>query len=124
DGCPRVRCDAEVDPWHVMGGAALSPGLWDLRLRLMFGGLTRTSALRPLDESPPPAGCWLATVDGEHRSVAAYWTQPSPTLALDVDGWLHPLHDLVDDPVASAPTARRRRLELSAGLLRGGNGTS
>lgn len=119
DGCPRVRSAAAVDPWHVMGGGALTAGLWDLRLRLMFAGLTRTSALRPLDDEPPTVGAWLATVDDEHRSVAAYWTHPSPTLALDVDAWLHPLHDLVDDPRAVAPTARRRRVELSAQDLHG-----
>jgi hypothetical protein len=125
DGCPRVRCPVEVDPWHVLGGSALASGLWDLRLRLMFGGLTRTSALRPMDDGAAlPVGSWLARVAGEERSASAYWTHPSPALALDVDAWMHALHDEIDDPHEAPPTVRGRRLELSARNVLGETGTT
>jgi hypothetical protein len=118
-GCPRVRGDVALDPSVVMGGAPLSAGLWDLRLRVMFGGLTRASPLRPTadDASGPPA--WLSGAP-QQRSVAAYWTEGSPTLALDVDEWMHPLNELVDDPLHTVPVIKgHSRLVLSAARIQG-----
>jgi glycosyltransferase involved in cell wall biosynthesis len=91
-GVPRVRCRVEIDPDHVMGGSRLSGGLWDLRLRVMVGGLTRTSPLRATTEHPPRPPAWLS---GSTTSVQPYWTDPAPTLALDVDEWMHRLGDRV-----------------------------
>jgi hypothetical protein len=124
-GCPRVQCDVALDPSTVMGGVPLTAGLWDLRLRVMFGGLTRTSPLRPVDDEPPAPAAWLGGTPDQPQSFAAYWTDGSPTLAIDVDEWMHPLHELIDDPNLAAPTiASRRRLVLGAERMRGLKGST
>jgi glycosyltransferase involved in cell wall biosynthesis len=121
DGCPRVRCEVSLDPATVLGGTALTTGLWDLRLRVMFGGLTRTAALRPAAEDPPALDAWVT----DDTSITAYWTSPSPTLALDVAEWSHALHDLVDDPLEMAPEMiGRRTVALGAGKVRGPSGVT
>jgi glycosyltransferase involved in cell wall biosynthesis len=108
-GVARVRCRAEIDPARVMGGGRLSPGLWDLRLRVMVGGLTRTSPLRTTGDDLllPPA--WLS---GEAASVQAYWTEPSPTLALDVDEWMHSLLERIGGSVGRIDGRRRLVVEV------------
>jgi hypothetical protein len=92
DGHVTVSGEVVLDPAHLQGGRPLGAGLWDLRLRVMFGGLTHGCPLRPRSDPAPP-GAWLtATADG-HRSVQPYWTSPAPALALDIDEWSHPLTD-------------------------------
>jgi glycosyltransferase involved in cell wall biosynthesis len=126
DGCPRVEGEVRIDPATLMGGRPLATGLWDLRLRLMFAGLTRTSPLRPSDgDEPPPLSAWLDPSGSGPPSVTAYWTHPSPTLALDVVEWMHPLQDLLDD--AATATARiegRRRLVVSVQRWQGNDGAT
>jgi poly(ribitol-phosphate) beta-N-acetylglucosaminyltransferase len=108
DGVPRVRCEVSLDPATVMGGRPLAGGLWDLRLRVMIGGLTRASALRAPVEDPADPPIWLS--DGSRpRSVAVYWTKGSPSLALDVDEWMHPIADIVDGSSGGAAVVERRR---------------
>src|SRR5581483_10844179 len=111
--CPRVRCTVPLDPATVMGGRPLAAGLWDLRLRVMFSGLTRTSALRPRVDDPADPPVWLS--DGSApRSVAAYWTKGSPSLALDVEEWMHPLADIVGNaPGDAAEVGSRRQLRVA-----------
>lgn len=110
-GVPRVRCRAEIDPAQVMGGARLTPGLWDFRLRVMVGGLTRTSPLRAAGDNPALPPGWLS---GATDSVQPYWTEPSPTLALDVDEWMHRLLDRVDGAVCRVQGRRRLVVEVPA----------
>jgi glycosyltransferase involved in cell wall biosynthesis len=117
EGCPRVRCEVTVDPMSVMGGRPLAAGLWDLRLRLMVGGVTRTSPLRCADEVPPLADAWVTGAVEGCRSVTAYWTDPARSLALDVDEWMHPLQDLIADSAADATDPLQ--LVLEASQLRG-----
>lgn len=131
DGCPRVRGDVHLDPGTLLGGAALTPGRWDLRLRVSFGGLKRTAPVRPAAEVLPQLDTWVSAAAGgpdsvaQPRSVAAYWTEPSPTLALDVDEWAHSLHDLVGDPSAAPPRIEaRRRLVVTMSRLQGPTGTA
>jgi glycosyltransferase involved in cell wall biosynthesis len=114
DGGVSVRGEVAIDPAEVMGGAPLSTGLWDLRLRLMFGGLTRVSPLRPADEPDAAVPAWIGSGP---TSVTAYWTAPNPTLALDVDEWAHPLHDQVSD--APEVGIRGRRIEIAVPAISG-----
>jgi len=107
-GCPRVTCEVGLDPATVLGGHALTPGLWDLRLRVMFGGLTRTCPIRPGESDPPAPTAWITGADSGLQSVTAYWTSPAPTLAIDVDEWMHPLHDLVETGQTGLPLAASR----------------
>jgi glycosyltransferase involved in cell wall biosynthesis len=116
DGTVRVTGSVRLDPGSVMGGRPLSPGLWDVRLRVEFAGLVRSARLAPADGvSAEPAG-WLGT--GE--AVVAHWTHPRRYLALDVGEWSHPLHGLV----AAAPSrltaeVRGRRLRLRTTAIAG-----
>jgi glycosyltransferase involved in cell wall biosynthesis len=112
-GAVRIGGKVRLDPAKVMGGAALSAGLWDLRLRLMFGGLTRTSPLRPGPEVEPSQRVWLGPENGP-AAVAAYWTEPTPAVALDVDEWSHPLHDVIDPEPDVELRGRRLRVSIPA----------
>jgi hypothetical protein len=120
DGCPRVRGEVRLDPWSLIGGTTLTPGRWDLRLRVSFAGLRRTAPVRPMVDPPPGLDAWVSADTDELHSVAAYWTKPSPTLALDVDEWAHSLHDLLDDPSAAPPRIdARRRLVITTSRIKG-----
>ncbi len=116
DGTATVRGAVTIDPRTVMGGGPLASGLWDIRLRVVVGGLTRSSPLRPASAPEGPMPAWITPADG--RCVAAYWTEPNPTVALDVDEWSHPLHDLVTD--TAELTIRRRRIEIEVPAIAGG----
>ena len=108
-GAIEVAGEVVIDPATVQGGQELDAGLWDLRLRVMFGGLTRGATLHPAgDAEPGPVDAWAISTTAEQKVVQPYWTFPSPVLALDVAEWSHPLVDLLD--VAAAPELRRRRL--------------
>ena len=82
-----VKGDVVVDPRTLMGGRPLTAGLWDLRLRVRIGGVTRTARLAPVGDAVPPASCLF---DEEPRQVEPYWTDVGG-LALDVGGWSHSL---------------------------------
>jgi poly(ribitol-phosphate) beta-N-acetylglucosaminyltransferase len=123
-GHPVIRGDVRLDPWSLSGGESLPAGLWDLRLRVAFSGLRRTSPVRPRDGELPRLGSWLTPGGDSLHSVAAYWTEPSATLALDVDEWTHSLHDLVADPPDEpARIESRRRLVIPTSALRGSAGS-
>ncbi|MGN6474424.1 MAG: glycosyltransferase family 2 protein [Mycobacteriales bacterium] len=114
----EIAGEVSLDPHTLQGGMPLAPGLWDLRLRVMVGGLTRVAALRPpADREPPLLEAWAADADPEPHVIQPYWTFPAPLLALDVAEWSHPLVDLLDR--AEAPQLRRRRLTLAVPGLRG-----
>jgi glycosyltransferase involved in cell wall biosynthesis len=120
-GAVQIGGAVAIDPTTVQGGAALDAGLWDLRLRVMFGGLTRGATLRPAgDTDPEPVDAWVLPAPSARRVVQPYWTYPSPVLALDVDEWSHPLVDLLD--AAPPPELRRRRLRVAIPGLRGSPG--
>jgi glycosyltransferase involved in cell wall biosynthesis len=117
-GAIEIAGEIAIDPATVQGGAALDAGLWDLRLRVMVGGLTRGATLHPAGEAEPaPVDAWSLATPHEPRVVQPYWTYPSPVLALDVAEWSHPLVDLLDG--APAPELRRRRLRVAIPGLRG-----
>jgi glycosyltransferase involved in cell wall biosynthesis len=130
DGCPTVRGEVAIDPQTVMGGTALTAGSWDLRLRVILGGLSRASALRPAATGISPATSWLSTDHDGPRTVTALWEGGNVKLALDVDGWSHSLHDLIADRLVSdaqaAPVTidRERRLVIPAYDVRGVDGES
>jgi glycosyltransferase involved in cell wall biosynthesis len=117
-GAIEIAGEVAIDPATVQGGGGLDEGLWDLRLRVMFGGLTRGATLRPADEGEPAAvDAWAMPSAPQPRVIQPYWTYPSPVLALDVGEWSHPLVDLLDN--APAPELRRRRLRVTVPGLRG-----
>ncbi|HVS67890.1 MAG TPA: glycosyltransferase family 2 protein [Mycobacteriales bacterium] len=121
-GTIEVAGEVVIDPATVHGGTVLDPGLWDLRLRVMVGGLTRVAALRPPSETEPePVDAWVVDAPDGSQVVAPYWTFPSPSLALDVAEWSHPLVDLLDG--APEPELRRRRLSVAIPALRGKSGS-
>jgi poly(ribitol-phosphate) beta-N-acetylglucosaminyltransferase len=122
-GVPRIGGEVSLDPSRLMGGAALTTGVWNLRLRVIFGGIPRTSPLRPAADTDVTALAWLTPSPGEPSSVEAFWTKQSPTLSLDVNEWSRPLHDLVADQLPAAPQVTiGRRLTIPAGGLRGPSG--
>lgn len=100
NGHVTVSGEIELDMTTLQGGRTLAPGVWDLRLRVTFGGLTFGSALRPVAEVVVlPA--WLTSTDDDRHVVQPYWTSPNPMLALDVDEWARPATDLLIDAAAS-----------------------
>jgi poly(ribitol-phosphate) beta-N-acetylglucosaminyltransferase len=123
EGCPRVEGTVSLDPATVMGGGRLSPGVWDLRLRVTFGGMARSSPLRPATDVRPDIGAWLSPAGSAVQSIAAFWTRGSPSLSLDVDEWSHSLHDLLTNPNAGlARIDRHRHLVIAAPGWRGRTG--
>ncbi|HVT65579.1 MAG TPA: glycosyltransferase [Mycobacteriales bacterium] len=121
-GAIEISGEVDIDPSSLQGGEPLAAGLWDLRLRVMFGGLTRGATLQPAgDAEPEPLDAWVVPTGEGPRVVQPYWTYPSPVLALDVGEWSHPLVDLLDE--ASPPELRRRRLRVAIPGLRGRSGT-
>jgi poly(ribitol-phosphate) beta-N-acetylglucosaminyltransferase len=105
-----------LDPLTLCGGRPLSPGLWDLRLRVMFGGLTTTSPLRPVSDLAPQQ-CQVLLDHDAPMPVQPYWTSPNPTLAIDIGEWSHPLTDLLKD---ATPSLHRRTLRLPIPAITGG----
>jgi glycosyltransferase involved in cell wall biosynthesis len=125
DGRATIRGDVRLDPWSLSGGEPLPAGLWDLRLRVAFSGLRRTAPVRPIADKLPRLGSWIRPGGDALHSVAAYWTSPSPTLALDIDEWTHSLHDLLADPQdRPARIESRRRLVVVTSRLQGATGTT
>jgi hypothetical protein len=112
----QVTGTVGIDPLSVRGGAALAPGLWDFRLRVMFGGLTTTAPLLPATE-PEPLRCHVATGADGPIALQPYWTSPKPTLALDVAEWSRSLTDLLDG--TAQPRLRGRTLTLAIPAVEG-----
>ncbi|HEX3898092.1 MAG TPA: glycosyltransferase family 2 protein [Mycobacteriales bacterium] len=116
-----ITGDVVLDPSVLQGGQPLSAGLWDLRIRVMFGGITFGCPLRrPADDPAAPLHAWLtpsAQSTQATRIVQPFWTFPAPTLALDVDEWSHSQTQLIDDGIA--PTLHRRDFELAITALTG-----
>jgi len=112
-GVAQLLGTVAIDPATAMGGVALSDGLWDLRLRLRFAGWSRSAPLRPNSAGPrlpQPAVPFLAA-DG--TVVSSYWTQPKPTVALDVGQWARSLAAQVAASSMLEATGRRTlRLRL------------
>jgi glycosyltransferase involved in cell wall biosynthesis len=120
-GAIEISGEVVLDPARLQGGEPLDAGLWDLRLRVMFGGLTRVATLHPAgDAEPEPVDAWAIPTAAGPRVVQPYWTYPSPVLALDVAEWSHPLVDLLDG--APPPQLRRGRLQVAIPGLRGRSG--
>jgi glycosyltransferase involved in cell wall biosynthesis len=115
-GQVHVTGTVSIDPLSVRGGAALAPGLWDFRLRVMFGGLTATAPLLPAAE-PEPLRCRVATRADEPIALQPYWTSPKPTLALDVAEWSRSLTDLLDG--TAQPSLRGRVLTFAVPAIEG-----
>jgi poly(ribitol-phosphate) beta-N-acetylglucosaminyltransferase len=123
DGSMHIHGSVTLDPSTVMGGTALTPGVWNLRLRVTVEGLSRTSPVRPKAGTTPVTQAWLATAEPDRRSVTAFWAESGPSLSLDVDEWCHSLDDLVGDPSAAVPYVdRHRRLVIAVAALRGPDG--
>ena len=80
-----VRGAIEIDPRHVLAGGPITPGLWDVRMRVRVGGLTRTVRLFWPEDTCVEQMCLYAA---EPESVLPYRTD-SAGLALDVGAWSH-----------------------------------
>jgi poly(ribitol-phosphate) beta-N-acetylglucosaminyltransferase len=120
DDGPRVHGQVSLDPSTVMGGAALTAGTWNVRLRVIFAGITFVSPVRPRPDGEPVGTAWLTGTVEDPHSVATRWAGRSNALAVDVDEWSQSLHDLAADQVSELPQVdRRRRLVVKAGGLHG-----
>lgn len=120
DGCPRVGGEVHLDPGILMGGGALTAGVWGVRLRVIFAGLPRSSLVRPAPYDETADEAWLTTANRELHSVTAFWTGRSPTLAFDVDEWSRSVHDVVADRLVAVPQVDADRLlVIAAPGLRG-----
>jgi glycosyltransferase involved in cell wall biosynthesis len=116
DGSVRITGEVSLDPDALKGGQPLTAGLWDVRMRVSFGGVAFGCPLRPVaDADTLPA--WLAPSGTGKRVVQPFWTSPAPTLALDIDEWSHPLVEIIDDSVP--PILHRRDFELAITSLAG-----
>ena len=112
----RIGGTVRIAPSTLVAGKPCADGLWDLRLRARFAGLSRSASLIGADAAGP-AGTWVS-IGEPGRAVTAYWTAADPpALALDVGEWMHPLQDLVD--VASASITDRGLLQIAAPQISG-----
>jgi hypothetical protein len=109
----RIAGEVVLDLAALEGGRPLTAGLWDLRLRVTFGGIAFGCPLRPAGE-PPTLPAWLSPGAEDSRAVQPFWTSPEPTLSLDIDEWSHPLTDLIDDAVEPSLDRRDFNLEIAA----------
>jgi glycosyltransferase involved in cell wall biosynthesis len=117
-GKPTFAGEVVIDPRTVAGGSPLTTGVWDLRLRIYFSGLPRATALVPAGRQPLAAGTWVSGDDGSTATV--FWTRRSQQLALDVDGWMHSLQNLIDDPLdCQVESDQAARLVISATQIKG-----
>lgn len=108
DGQVTITGEVRLDPSTLQGGRPLEPGLWDLRLRATFGGVTFGCPLLSVGEPVAPHA-WLQPSDTGPREVQPFWTSSTLTLALDVGQWSHALAELLDE---ATPAVDGRRLEL------------
>jgi hypothetical protein len=123
DGTACFGGTVSLDPAKVMGGRPLTAGVWDLRLRVIFAGINRSSRLRAADAAPADSVSWLTNRDGSSHSVTSYWDGRVPGLTLDVDQWALPLQGLLDE----SPTAlveAPRELVMPVAAVRGQVGTT
>jgi glycosyltransferase involved in cell wall biosynthesis len=121
DGAVRFGGEVTLDPSRVMGGAPLTAGPWDLRLRVMFAGLTFTSGLRRAASDSADAATWINRAALEPQSITPHWTDRASALALDVNAWIHPLGD---QDLAELRIEGSRDLVVTAPGWRGHDGTS
>ncbi len=85
DGRPHIHGEVELDPATVMGGAALAPGRWGLRLRATVAGLSRAAPIG-LTEAPAASSAWVRTDESGLHSAATFTTGSHPLgLHLDID---------------------------------------
>jgi hypothetical protein len=96
-----IRGAAVIDPRTVGGGRPLTRGVWDVRLRYVFGGLRRTVSL---PAAPRESDLSLRLVP-DAGALYPYWTHERRTLALDAGQWMHAAHTL---PGAAASLSGRR----------------
>jgi glycosyltransferase involved in cell wall biosynthesis len=123
-GVPRFHGEVAIDPAKVAGGGGLGAGIWDLRLRVLFGGMSSLSRLHPANEYVAPIGSWLTPGAQSVQSVTPFWDGRSPRLTLDVDEWSSPLHDRIEIPAERpARLDDSRHVVIPAALLQGAAAT-
>ena len=97
DGALRIRGVVDLDPRTAAAGRPLSPGLWNVRLRAVLGGITRTLRL-PVGDQPLRSWCLY----GDERDAAIAYNGAEDELALDVGGWMHDLGTHVSESLATS----------------------
>ena len=124
-GRDELQATVTVDPAQALSGRPLEPGLWDLRLRVRAGGVTRTTRLGQDREGDPLRTCLY---DGPPHTVAPYRTAAGG-LALDAGEWAHSLTEQVVTgaqrdgagvrvPTVVAATSTRRPADVLVGGVR------
>jgi glycosyltransferase involved in cell wall biosynthesis len=116
-GQPRITGEVELDPATVMGGRPLTAGRWDLRLRAVIFGLSRTS---PLSLAPDSGQCHAWVSAGETHLHSVVPVRFGRGLSLDVDESVESMSRVAAEFVDRAPTIDARRvLTVDASGLRG-----
>ncbi len=110
-GAVRVTGTVRLDPETALAGTRLSDGVWDLRLRLWFAGISRTPALRVQDPQVVPA----PLIGADARMVRPFVDEGDGPLALDAGGWLRSAASALAPSCDLTVTGRDRlRLSVSA----------
>ena len=113
---------ARVDPATLGGGRALTPGVWDLYVRVEQAGWTKETRLGKQRTAEASAGAVVAGVSGQ--LMAPYWTTPHDNLSLDVrakgDRHARVLDAQLAKVTAERGTLRRSRLRLTVPLFTAG----
>jgi glycosyltransferase involved in cell wall biosynthesis len=120
-GTVDAEAEATIDLQSLQGGQPLSAGLWDFRLRVGFGELTRGSTITVRDSTEPAPTDPAAWVTADGVTVRPYRTQATGHLALDVGQWLHADSELLTTDAST--TVTRGSFTLTAPLLRGEPGS-
>lgn len=104
-----ARGTVVIDPETALAGRPVTDGLWDVRVRLRFGGWNRAAAVIV---DPADTGALVPVIDLAGRTVLPYVTESTGALVLDVGQWHTSLAAAV--ALTAELTARgRRRVHLS-----------
>lgn len=113
------RATARIDPTTLGGGRPLTPGVWDLYVRVEQAGWTKETRLGKQRTAEASAGSVVAGVSGQ--LMVPYWTTPHDNLSLDVrakgDRYARVLDAQLAKVTAERGTLRRSRLRVTAPLV-------
>jgi glycosyltransferase involved in cell wall biosynthesis len=110
------RATARIDPTTLGGGRPLTPGVWDVYVRIEQAGWGRELRLGKQRTAEATAGALIAGVSGQ--LMVPYWTTPHGNLSLDVGAKGGPLLDAqLAGATVEAGTLLRPRVQVSVPLV-------
>lgn len=84
-GTVRVTGTIAIDPGTALAGAPIDDGVWDLRLRLWFAGISRSPAVRV---EIPDGERMIPMITADRRFIRPFTLGTERQLALDVGQWI------------------------------------